>query len=591
MRRTVLFSLATVVLLAGGLVPRLVQGDSTSAPPLQVINIAAQAQKDGSLLYRICVISGQSSVRGDVTLAATGTGATTDIVLSENGYSCGLPNSYLLEGSQTFGPSGQNVTYQFVQACVVDASDVLCLSRNQPLLGFGLTVFPDCSIDVSVNSAGLAIAPTVILPCVNGEGSLTSTLALTATPTPTETAASCALPSATATGPGATATSAATPATATVPATATGAPTGLASATATATSPPPTQTPTATPRPPTATPTSFGTPIPLPWEQGASPHMARANDQASDATATVTGTVPAPLPQCTATDTPVAATATLAATAPAGATASATAAQATASSQGPGAGATSTSAPSAPAPTNTPQPPATSTAPPPAVSAVGTVAGGPPAMSPTRTAGTGGKPSPATRLLVTLNAYELRPRDILLIHVRYRSHTAIQATLTYAAHRSVRVSGRTGSKGLLTLRLRVPKLTLDHGRGSASLRVVAVPTALRATYATRITLSDMILSTRTARVKACKQQLTLHVAYYAKARVQLSVSYLNRRRVHITTGTDRHGNLVRKVALSYLALKPDKLLVSVAASGRHGTAQQTERSQLLVKVPAACRST
>src|SRR5579862_6592379 len=124
MRRTVLFSLAAVALLMAGLMPRLVQGDSTSATPLQIINIAAQAQKYGSLVYRICVTSDQSSVRGDVTLASAATGATTDIVVTGNGYSCGLPNSYLLEGSQTFGPSGQSVTYQFVQACVVDASDV-----------------------------------------------------------------------------------------------------------------------------------------------------------------------------------------------------------------------------------------------------------------------------------------------------------------------------------------------------------------------------------------------------------------------------------------------------------------------------------
>lgn len=167
----------------------------------------------------------------------------------------------------------------------------------------------------------------------------------------------------------------------------------------------------------------------------------------------------------------------------------------------------------------------------------------------------------------------------------------MRLTLGYAPHRTLALSGHADRKGALTLRLRIPAVNLPHGHGTASLGVVATSGKQQARFATRLTLSNLIMRLSTARIRACAQVLTLRVAYFAHAAVQFTVSYLKRAHYRVTVTTGRNGRITRQLSVSYLALKPAALTLTAVAAGRHGRQRDTERAQLHVSVPAACRGT
>jgi len=203
MRRNVLLSVVAVGLIVGGVAPALLHGavvEATTAamgaraasgatPTLQIINLGARAQPDGSILYRVCVASDQQPVAGSVTVSATGVPPTTIPLSVVGGFSCGYTDSYLLEGSHFFGasPVGQPVDYQFQQACVVGQGATLsCVDRTGSFPGVnGAPIMPagSCTVDFTVNAVGKAITPTYLTGCSGGLGLLVG-VQLPATDTP-----------------------------------------------------------------------------------------------------------------------------------------------------------------------------------------------------------------------------------------------------------------------------------------------------------------------------------------------------------------------------------------------------------------------
>lgn len=651
MRRAVGSSLMVVALLAGAFAPHLVRGDAAASVPLQIINLAAQAQRDGSVLYRVCVLSNPDTIRGNVTLTPTTAAASADVVVTMAGLTCGVPNSYLLEGTQTFGPSAQVIVYQLQQVCVVNSSSVACLSRNEPLLGFGLTVYPDCSTDFTVDQSGAVIAPTVLTPCLNGQGSLSSTMPspVTATPTATPTLAPPTCVPATATStPSSTDTAvASSTATAQPASTGTAAPSSTSPPPATSTDTPlpaPTNTDTDTPQPtntavapptntstpaptststalPTATPTPFflptstatpqptNTSIPLPTSTNtALPTSTNTPTPTSTRTPTPEVTLttiplltPTKTPTRTPTSTQQASAGSLRASvlkardavdASADCSATSTPVPATATLPGPATGSASATAPAAATAATASAATATATA---TSATIGATAAALSPASPTPVSGqlalTPPRRPARPSLRVSLSAHLLRPGDVLSVHTRFVKGAVVRLTLGYAPHRMLTLSGHADRQGALALRLRIPAVSLPHGHGTASLSLVATAGKQRARFATRLALSDLIMRLSTARIRACAQVLTLHVAYFAHAAVQFTVSYLNRARYHVTVTAGRNGLITRQISVSYLALKPARLTLTALAAGRHGRERNTQRAQLHVSVPAACRGT
>lgn len=649
MKRVLLFSLLVVGLLSSGLVPRLAHGDTPPTPSITITNLAAQAQPDGSLLYRVCVTSTQTPVSGRI-IVQDGNGDDVLINLAQNGYDCGAPGSYLLVGSRSFSPTGHEVDYTLQEVCVANPGTAQCLSRYQQLMGTSSKLlFQDCSIDFAVNASGKVFYPSQLMGCDDGSGSLTGGQPLPATATPTAAPAGCG-----ATGdatPTMTAGAAQTAAGASPTVTATSIP-----PTATSTSVPPTATSTARPTAtstarPTATPTNTDTPTRTPLVRATitpkigpfradRPSDAKGlgaamplEDNTASATDTVTST---PDALCTATSVPT--TATITATATGTDTPAATATLTpSGSASTPTSTASATATDTAVIPTMTSRPVSTPTSNPPTATATNTTGVGAPtatatgtALPPTATATQGvisvilppggvvvvtprptstgiatllglfrGTPTPLARtrtqasepkLSVSVSPWMLRPGDTFAVTVHYIKWSLVRMAFGYAPHHQLTVTRRADSKGALTLHMRVPTVALHNGHGTATLSVVATSGTRKATTAVGLTLDTMILSPSGARIRGCAQAFTIRVAYASKARVQLVARYPNSHAFFTTwLTTDRHGMATGHFAVSYLSVKARRLTVLVAANGQSGHNRQTEQARITQLVPSACR--
>ncbi len=615
--RLSLLCVAGLMLLSGSLMPRHVPANG-SGTSLQILNIGAQALPDGTISYRACVASDSSPVNADLTIGpSSGAPGSIVLILSENGFACAAqPGTYLLTDTLTPPNTGSPVTYVFQEICARNADGVACLGANDKL--GGLPIDFSCSVDVAVNASGQAISPTVLRPCTGGQGNLNGTTPLPATATPTGSPPSqaCTQPTS---EPTDTSTPTTPPGSATPMATNTTAPssvpsdtpTSLPANTATPTFPPlPTATPTFpppptfTPRPtatrtPTSTPSPTNTPTPRPtatiiplWSPtprpfGPRPRI-RPHDNATSA------------PDCTAT--PIA-TAGQAATDTATATTTAQPGTPSATISAPQLTMTAMAmwtGPQQPSPTpvlgNATLAAATATSSATATSNAVAPTSSPPATAPTKNERTqtkagAGKPSKAraTPLVVAINARVLRPGDTLQIAIRYQAGASVTATLRGATRRDVVARGKTNKHGIALLHLRIPVINLPSGHKTVSLAVLGVNSkGIRSTYSTPIQLANLIALATMQTLRACVQTLQVYIAYFPNLPVQLSVQS-GRQSRRLTLRTGRSGTVIRRIPVSYLAVRAAALNVAVGINGRHKGHNDVERLTVRLAVPAACR--
>jgi len=623
MRRALLLGLVVTGLLIGGIVPGLSGlGHSKAAggPTPQVLDIAVQAQNN-AVLYRVCVSSPSQPVAGVITIR---TGRSDSIDLHESGYSCGPANTYRLEGSYAPGATGQETIYALDTLCVSNPFGVSCLSRDAAFAGANnlpVRLGSDCYVDFTADSSGMVTDPISLRGCrnVREDISLSSTgVAPTATP------GSSLFPCLTPTVGAATVTSTAVPS---VTNTSTPLPTNTPTTAPTATStstPSPTGTSTMQPLPGIVD-TATKQALPGAVTTGGSGNgrtatrFSTSRAAADDATAAPTTTVDN---SCAATSTPATtATGTSVPTATATGTSVPTA-TATGTSV-PTATATGTSVPattatgtsvSAATATGTSFPRTTTVTPTSGVITVpatvviviatptsglsplpqgfGTPAATKPPF-PGATVVATKPPFPAglseQRLGVDIAPKTLRPGDSFQVRMRYLGRSLVTATLGYAPHYHMTLTRRSDQKGMLTISMRMPVVTLSHGHGIATLTVLAVSGSHKASQSTRLALSSMILSASGAKMGGCIQVFTVRVAYLAKGNAQLTAAYPGHKPYDtVRLRLDGHGMATEHVGLSYVSTGSRSVTALITVSGQRGSSRQTEQVRIGGIAPKAC---